>query len=73
MEIGIWPRRSADQALLGVFGKDDNGNLNPSHRLVQEELTPIGDLSAGDQDPQSAAAAAPRAVGAQRVTGRAMS
>lgn|GEM_PF-3579775 len=45
VQIGISPWKAADDVLIGVFGKDASGNLNPSHRLVQQELTPIDDPS----------------------------
>jgi hypothetical protein len=51
VQISICPGRDPDDVLVSVFGKDMAGNLNPSHRLVQQELTPIGDLTFTDDDP----------------------
>ena len=50
VEVGIWPRRAADDVLLGMFGKLENGALNPSHRLVHQEWTPVDDLSYPEDD-----------------------
>lgn len=55
VQIAISPGRGADDVLVGVFGKDEAGNLNPSHRLVHQELTPIDDLSYLDDDPDAQA------------------
>jgi hypothetical protein len=41
VQIQIDPSRDKDDVLIGVFGKDASGNLNPSHRLVHKELTRI--------------------------------
>ncbi|KMY42805.1 hypothetical protein [Peribacillus loiseleuriae] len=44
-EVVIKIHKSEDKnaVLIGVFGKDASGNLNPSHRLVHRELTRIHD------------------------------
>ncbi|MCC2442983.1 hypothetical protein OCB02_06795 [Bacillus cereus] len=41
IQIKISPSKDKDDVLIGVFGKDASGNLNPSHRLVHKELTQI--------------------------------
>ncbi len=51
VQIGISPWRGAHDVLIGVFGKDETGHLNPSHRLVQQELTPIDELTPVMADP----------------------
>ena len=43
VEIKIYNSKDKDDVLIGVFGKDASGNLNPSHRLVHSELTRIDD------------------------------
>lgn len=45
IQIQIHPSRDRDDVLIGVFGKDAAGNLNPSHRLVHKELTRIDELT----------------------------
>lgn len=45
VQIQITPGHDSDDVLIGVFGKDASGNLNPSHRLVQAELTQIDKLT----------------------------
>ena len=52
VQVGIWPRMDADDVLVGVFGKDECGVLNPSHRLVHQEMTPIEDLCFLNNDPR---------------------
>lgn len=39
VQIQINPSWDKDDVLIGVFGKDAAGHLNPSHRLVHKELT----------------------------------
>jgi hypothetical protein len=45
VQIQISPSDDSDDVLIGVFGKDAAGNLNPSHRLVHKELTRIDELT----------------------------
>ncbi|MBB2482102.1 hypothetical protein H5P36_18170 [Bacillus sp. APMAM] len=45
VQIKISPSRDINDVLIGVFGKDAAGNLNPSHRLVHKELTRIRKLT----------------------------
>lgn len=45
VQIQIHPSQDSDDVLIGVFGKDAAGNLNPSHRLVHKELTRIDKLT----------------------------
>ncbi len=51
VEVAIFPRKAAEDVLVGVFGKLDSGDLNPSHRLVHREMTPIDDLCFPFDDP----------------------
>lgn len=43
VEIKVFNSKEENAVLIGVFGKDAKGNLNPSHRLVHKELTRIDD------------------------------
>jgi hypothetical protein len=45
VQIQIKPRFDSNDVLIGVFGKNVAGNLNPSHRLVHKELTRIDELT----------------------------
>ncbi len=45
VQVAVSPTKDADDVLIGVFGKDAAGNLNPSHRVVHEELTRIDELT----------------------------
>lgn len=45
---------SPEEVLLGVFGIDANGSLNPAHRLVHADLTLLDDgIEEEESDPDS--------------------
>jgi hypothetical protein len=70
VQIGISPREAVHDVLISVWGKDASGNLNPSHRLVPQELTPIPALTPTD-DQVVWGSASERTTGDQPAPGEA--